>query len=139
MIDRVSKNGCLLLNVGPRGEDAQIPEIQLERLRWLGDFLADNGEAIHGTKPWTRAEGATREGIPVRFTQREGRLYATLLGCPSARNVTFVDVPVEDGGDVRQLGTDSPVHAIREGGDLRVEITRDWADGPAHSFQLGRA
>jgi alpha-L-fucosidase len=35
--DVVTKGGNLLLNVGPRGEDAQIPEIQLERLRWLGE------------------------------------------------------------------------------------------------------
>ncbi len=35
--DIVAKGGNLLLNVGPRGVDAQIPEIQRERLAWLGE------------------------------------------------------------------------------------------------------
>jgi alpha-L-fucosidase len=81
-VDIVSKNGNLLLNVGLRAEDARIPEVQLARLRWLGDFLAANGEAIYGTRPWKRAEGTTRQAIPVRFTMREGKPYATLLGTP---------------------------------------------------------
>ena len=137
-VDIVSKNGNLLLNVGPRGEDAQIPEIQLERLRWLGAFLEVNGDAIYGTRPWRRAEGTTREGIEVRFTERAGALYATLLGTPSSRSVTFVDVPVAEPAFVRQLGSDSPPRVRREGdGDLRVEIPGAWADRPAHAFRLG--
>jgi alpha-L-fucosidase len=134
----VSKNGNLLLNVGPRGEDAQIPDIQLQRLRWLGDFLAANGDAIHGTRAWKRAEGTTREGIPLRFTQRDGVLYATLLGTPSSRVVTLVDVPIEDPGRVRQLGVASPPRARREGdGDLRIEVASGWAERPAHGLCLG--
>jgi alpha-L-fucosidase len=135
-VDIVSKNGNLLLNVGPRGEDAQIPEIQLERLRWLGDFLAAGGEAIHGTRPWRRAEGATREGLPVRFTQRDGRLYGIVLGTPTSSRVTFVDVPVS-GDAVRRLGDDAPVRASRDGADLGVEIAGPWPDRPAHAFLLG--
>ena len=136
--DIVSKNGNLLLNVGPRGEDAQIPEIQLERLRWLGGFAADCGEAIYGTRPWKRAEGATREGIPVRFTQRGDDLYAVLLGTPSTRRVTFVDVPEGEEGAVRVLGGAPAPRTTREGGDLVVEIAGDWADRPAHALRIGR-
>lgn len=138
LADIVSKNGNLLLNVGPRGEDAQIPEIQLERLRWLGDFLTDNGEAIYGSRPWKRAEGTTRQGIPIRFTQKSDTLYATLLGTPTSRTVTIVDVPVTDETRVRQLGCAEPPRATREGnGDLRIEVASDWAHRPAHSLFLG--
>ena len=137
-VDIVTKNGNLLLNVAPRGEDARIPDVQLDRLRWLGDFLADAGEAIHGTRPWTRAEGETRDGVPVRFTERDGRLYATLLGTPASRAVTFVDVPVADGEDARRLGAEAPAPTRREGADLRVEIDGDWPGRPAHAFRLGR-
>jgi alpha-L-fucosidase len=138
-VDIVSKNGNLLLNVGPRGEDAQVPEIQMERLRWLGDFLAANGDAIYGSRPWKRAEGTTREGIPIRFTWREGRLFATLLGTPESRAVTLVDVPLEDEAEVVQLGSPEPPRVRREGdGDLRVEVASGWADRPAHSLRLGR-
>jgi alpha-L-fucosidase len=139
-VDIVSKNGNLLLNGGPRGEDAQIPEIQLMRLRWLGDFLAANGEAIDGSRPWTHAEGTTRQGIPVRFTQRQGTLYATLLGTPSSRVATLVDVPVGGGEPVVQLESPAkPPRVQREGdGDLTVEVASGWADRPAHSLRLGR-
>src|SRR5262249_43583538 len=51
-IDTVSKNGNLLLNVGPRGEDAQIPAEQVSRLEGFGAWLKANGEAIYGTRPW---------------------------------------------------------------------------------------
>jgi len=137
-VDIVSKNGNLLLNVGPRGEDAQIPDIQMQRLHWLGDFLGACGDAIYATRPWTRAEGTTREGIPVRFTARDGNLYATLLGTPASRVVTLVDVPVADPDQVRQLGSAEPPGARPEGnGDLKVEVASAWAQRPAHSLALG--
>jgi alpha-L-fucosidase len=138
-VDIVSKNGNLLLNVGPRGEDARIPEIQLDRLRWLGAFTGEAGEAIYGTRPWRRAEGATREGLSVRFTARGGDVYASVLGTPSGRSLTLVDVPVVDPDAVRHLAPDPALTATREGaGDLRLEIEGDWPDRPAHAFALGR-
>ena len=81
-VDIVSKNGNLLLNVGPRGVDAQIPELQLERLRWLGELMAENGHALIGTRPWERAEALSAEGLPVRFTQKDGVVYRIVLGEP---------------------------------------------------------
>jgi len=74
-VDIVSKNGNLLLNVGPRGEDAQIPAPQRERLQWLGEFMAENGAAIVGTRPWTRAEGVGDDGVALRFTEKGGVVY----------------------------------------------------------------
>ena len=68
LIDIVSKNGNLLLNVGPKA-DGSIPEIQVERLRALGRWLKVNGESIFGTRPWERADGKTSDGIDVRFTR----------------------------------------------------------------------
>ena len=73
-VDLVSKNGNLLINVGPRA-DGSIPETQAERLRAprrLAGWRA--GEAIHGTRPWRRAErrGRTLASNPVRFTRQRG-------------------------------------------------------------------
>jgi alpha-L-fucosidase len=137
-VDIVSKNGNLLLNVGPRGEDAQIPEIQLDRLRWLGEFMSGSGEAIVGTRPWRRAEGTTREGLPVRFTARGDQVYATLLGTPAGRVVTLVDAPVIDPTRVRLLGVDATVVARRCGeGDLRIEVADQWLEQPVHAISLG--
>ena len=114
-VDIVSKNGNLLLNVGPRGEDGLIPEIQLDHLRWLGDFLTANGEAIYCSRPWTRAEGATRGGIPVRFTCRDGNLYATLLGTPTHRLVNLIDIPAIEEAAVAWLGC-AEAPRVRRGG-----------------------
>src|SRR6266404_7606711 len=75
LVDIVSKNGNLLLDVGPEA-DGTIPPVQMSRLEALGSWLRQNGEAIYGTHPWKRAEGETIEGIHVRFTQRGPATYA---------------------------------------------------------------
>lgn len=74
-VDIVSKNGNLLLNVGPRGVDARIPDPQLERLRWLGEFLAEHGDAIYASRPWTHAEGTSDTGQAIRYTVRDGTVH----------------------------------------------------------------
>lgn len=141
-VDIVSKNGNLLLNVGPRGEDAQIPEIQLERLRWLGAFMRAAGRAVHGTRPWRRAEGTTREGLGVRFTCHGDEVFALVLGRPAEPAITLVDVPVEEPAAVRLLGASGhagPSSFVEAGRDLRIELVAgSWPDLPVQAFALGR-
>jgi alpha-L-fucosidase len=93
LVDIVSKNGNLLLNVGPR-PDGTIPQEVVELLEEVGNWLEVNGEAIYGTRPWhTYGEGPTRiaagkmterENAPltaedIRFTTKDSNLYAI---CP---------------------------------------------------------
>jgi alpha-L-fucosidase len=91
LTDIVAKGGNLLLNVGPRGEDAQIPERQRRRLEWLGSWLDHAGPAMYATRPWVRPGARAPEGAEVRFTARGSTVWATVLG-PVAGAVTFPGV-----------------------------------------------
>ncbi|MFC6964243.1 alpha-L-fucosidase [Halocatena marina] len=79
-VDIVSKNGNLLINVGPKA-DGTIPEIQKNRLQALGNWLDVNGEAIFESRPWTIAED-DKSDTAVRYTHRSGVLYAIALDWP---------------------------------------------------------
>jgi alpha-L-fucosidase len=94
LIDVVSKNGNLLLNVGPQSDGTIAPEIQNVLLQ-MGSWLRTNGEAIYGTRPWVLyGEGSTnaptgREEVKrayssadLRFTTKGSTLYALGLAWP---------------------------------------------------------
>lgn len=97
LIDVVSKNGNLLMNIGPRA-DGTIPDQVQQVLRDVGSWLKVNGDAIYGTRPWKIfgecptqvVEGSfndtnTRPYTPedFRFTAKGDSLYAIELGWPS--------------------------------------------------------
>ena len=99
LIDIVSKNGILLLNVSPMANGI-IPENQKEVLLDMGAWLDKYGESIYETRPWyTFGEGPTKEpeghfknhqeflkikysAKDVRYTTKGDVIYATLLGWP---------------------------------------------------------
>jgi alpha-L-fucosidase len=137
LADIVSKNGNLLLNVGPRGEDAAIPEPQLQRLRWLGTWLRTNGAAIYGTRPWRRAEGTTREGIDVRFTAKGETVYAILLGTPPGASVTLEAFAPAGGAHVELLGR-GPVSWRPDGPDTRIDLGAPLPRAVAHAVSISR-
>ncbi|MBQ7981468.1 MAG: alpha-L-fucosidase, partial [Oscillospiraceae bacterium] len=93
LVDIVSKNGCMLLNIGPKA-DGSIPDKDRNILLNIGRWLKINGEAIYGSKLWRKsAEGPTEipegqftDGIKknftpqdIRFTTANGYLYVTVL------------------------------------------------------------
>ena len=121
LVDIVSKNGNLLLDVGPEA-DGTIPPVQMERLQALGAWLRQNGEAIFGTHPWKRAAAETADHIPVRFTQKAGALYATLLGQPKTTSVVFKALSVSVDAKVSLLGQVKPLAWSQQGDDLNVTL-----------------
>lgn len=76
MSDVVANGGNLLINVGPRGEDAQIPHEQLTRLAWLEEWVPRQGTAIFGTRQWVRTGTTTAEGDEVRYSARDDTVFA---------------------------------------------------------------
>lgn len=96
LIDIVSKNGHLLLNIGPR-PDGTIPKEEQDILLGVGSWLDINGEAIYGTRPWkifgegptTVAGGSFSDdkdkpfvADDIRFTTKGDWLYAISLDKP---------------------------------------------------------
>ncbi len=129
-VDIVSKNGNLLLNVGPMA-DGTIPEMQRERLLGLGV----NGEAIFGSRPWQRAEGQTDGGLPLRFTSKEGSLYAILMETPGAGPLVIEGVHPEAGSAIHLLGHEESLFWQSSDRGVRVELP-PLPDSPAHTLRL---
>lgn len=100
LIDIVSKNGNLLLNIGPR-PDGTITDEETATLLGTGKWLDVNGEAIYGTRPWkTFGEGPTESASgsfadqkkpftaqDIRFTTKGKTLYAIAMGLPTANTM----------------------------------------------------
>jgi alpha-L-fucosidase len=121
LVDIVSKNGNLLLDVGPE-DDGTIPPVQMERLQALGAWLEQNGDAIYGTHPWNRATGETAEGIKLRFTQKDSALYATLLGEPKTAAITLKSLAPKAGSQIYLLGDSNPLVWSQQGTDIKVDL-----------------
>ena len=133
-VDIVSKNGNLLLNVGPMA-DGTIPENQQKRLEALGHWLDVNGESMFDTRPWTRAEGKTTQGTDIRFTQSDNALYAPLLDTPSESDITIEGLTIDSNARVRLLGHDADLTWAQSGSDLTIQLPT-LPDSPAHSLQI---
>ena len=156
LVDIVSKNGALLLNIGPKA-DGTIPEREKQMLREIGSWLHVNGEAIYGTRPWTVfGEGPTEvvEGsfadterqpftsADIRFTQKPGVLYATILGFPGDGRVTIrslgenLRLLLEEVKDVALLGSNVSVDWSRDSEGLQVAMLAERSSTPAFVLKI---
>jgi len=140
LVDIVSKNGALLLNIGPRA-DGSIPTEEQELLRGIGSWLQVNGEAIYGTRPAAvYGEGPTEivEGsfndtarrqfgaADIRFTTRQSPgsddlLFAIPLAWPEDDLVRISSI--RPGGPL-----DRQVHSVQLLGH-DADLSYEQADG----------
>jgi alpha-L-fucosidase len=134
-VDIVSKNGNLLLNVGPMA-DGTIPALQRERLLGLGRWMEVNGEAVTGAHPWRRAEGKISEGIEVRFTRGGDALYAILLAKPQGTQVVIESLHAAAGCIITLLGDGHPLSWKQEGEHLAITLPDRLWDAPAYAIKL---
>jgi alpha-L-fucosidase len=151
LVDIVSKNGNLLLNVGPRA-DGVIPDEPAGLLRGLGKWLAVNGEAIYGTRPWrVYGEGPTEvsterfveheykpfTALDVRFTTKGSTLYAICLGWPEgAATIESLSVDAGRVTSVSLLGSRAPLSWWQGEGGLTIQVPAEKPCEHAVTFKI---
>ena len=110
LVDIVSKNGCLLLNVGPKPDGTITREDRAVLLK-IGEWLKINGEAIYDSRVWRKyGEGPTQvtdgqfsDGIKKNFTSRDfrfttagGYLYAFAMKCSESGEYCIRSLGIQD-------------------------------------------
>ncbi|MGL6175294.1 MAG: alpha-L-fucosidase [Cellulosilyticaceae bacterium] len=144
LIDVVSKNGCLLLNIGPKA-DGTFTKEETDILIAIGEWMKVNGEGIYDTTFWhVFGEGPTEvpEGAftdtqrahftseDIRFTYKEGTVYAFVLEVPIDGKVTIKSMKKTSsigGGDfdikeISILGNQEKVGYSRDEEGLHIQF-----------------
>jgi alpha-L-fucosidase len=155
LIDIVSKNGNLLLNIGPRS-DGTIPEEVQAVLRDVGAWLKINGEAIYGTRPWkifgegptkvaagsfhdTDTAGYTAEDF--RFTRKGTTLYAIELGWPASgealiHSLGSAAANSQKVASVVLLGSEAKLAFQQQPDGLRIKLPAQPPGKYAYGFRI---
>ena len=124
LIDTVSKNGNLLLNLGPMA-DGTIPDLQKQAILGLGEWLKTVGESIYGTRPWVKAEGETIDGIELRFTQSKDHLYIHIFEMPLIGDIIIESLKIDENSQIEILGMKKKVKWEQNNEDLLIKIPDD--------------
>ena len=155
LIDIVSKNGNLLLNIGPRS-DGTIPNEVQQVLREVGAWLAINGDAIYGTRPWKiYGEGPTKVAAgsfhdtdtasytakDFRFTTKGSALYAIELGWPSQGEAVIHALGSNAQGSqkvgaVSLLGSDTKLQFEQQPDGLHIKLPAQASGKYAYAFRI---
>ena len=160
--DIVSKNGNLLLNVPLRG-DGTIDSDEKKFLHGMADWMKVNGQAIFGTRPWiVYGEGPSTLPKPageanfnedeqqyssqdVRFTTKDGVLYAIVLGWPKDLKTTIASLGTASANAfgkvaaVELLGCDKPIHFEQTPAALTVDFPKDKPCESAYVLKIMHA
>jgi alpha-L-fucosidase len=154
LVDIVSKNGRLLLNVGPKA-DGTIPVEDKKILLEIGEWLKVNGEAIYGSRVWrVPGEGPTKivEGQftdsedkvftsrDIRYMVKGSYLYAVVLKYPDDGKVVFTELAEADASrlpkfhgiikEVSVLGYEEKVSWKRTEKGLEIQTEKVASDKP---------
>jgi len=109
----VAKGGNLNLMVNPEGS-GEIPELQKNLLKELGDWLKVNGEAIYNTRPYEVVCDNTQLGQPVWYTKSkdEKYAYAICLNWPKSETFICTEANMKWETNVYMLGYEEPLEWV---------------------------
>lgn len=153
-LDRISKNGNLLLNISPKA-DGTIPQEQKDILLAMGAWLKKYGEAVYATRAWEKyGEGPTKMGAAhgvfqapaegtakdVRFTRSKdnSKLYAIMLGWENGQKEILLTSLPANRIDVKNLRSVELINgAAGKYLPLRFKQTEEGllVTLPQHSFE----
>jgi alpha-L-fucosidase len=134
-VDIVSRNGNLLLNIGPR-PDGTLDKGQETALLEIGQWMQINGEGIVKSTPWkiygNGKLDSLRGGDPwgydkaaIRYTKKADALYAWFVDWPESGQVTLLQAAQFNAKKVELLGNTSPVQFVQQGNDLVIELPKN--------------
>jgi alpha-L-fucosidase len=136
LIDTVSKGGFYMLNISPMA-DGVIPQDQQDVLMKIGAWLDVNGDAIYGTRPWTKFMEA---GAPAwHFTTKGDTLYAIASAWPGteATIASLGDNPAKDKvRSVTLLGSAEALDYTQDERGLKIRLPADQAGSLAWAFRI---
>lgn len=134
LIDIVAKGGNLALNVAP-GPDGRLPREAISRMKAMGAWLSNNGEAIYGTRPV--APYRTKDWA---FTKKKNTIYAIRLWTDKAYGIRRMRCPLADPqrvGCVKHLATGTVLPFTVEGKEVCFTIPADiFPDDYADAFEI---
>ncbi|XP_065288998.1 tissue alpha-L-fucosidase-like [Dermacentor albipictus] len=97
----VSCNGNLLINVGPTKDGIIVPAFE-ERLTQLGEWLAVNGEAVYGSRPWKHQNDTATPH--VWFTSKADVVYVYVMRWPKNEQLFLESLELLPQSRVTMLG-----------------------------------
>jgi alpha-L-fucosidase len=154
LVDIVSKNGNLLLNIGPR-PDGTIPDEVRATLLEIGAWLDKNGEAIYGTHPWkVFGEGPTQiqtgfghdadtkpyTASDFRFTAKGPYVYAISMACPADGTASIHSLGTGPQGmgyqtfNLSLLGSSDKLDWVQDDSELDIKLPKSY--DCRHGFAL---
>ncbi len=113
LVDLVSNNSNLLLNIGPAA-DGTIPVIMQERLLAMGKWLSVNGDAIYSSR---RYKKSSQEN--VRYTQKDDKVFAFINHFPYGE-IVLEDIEYKNANNATLLGSDAKITVADENGKLKL-------------------
>ncbi|WP_282147813.1 alpha-L-fucosidase [Algibacter lectus] len=158
LVDIVSKNGLMLLNVPPN-PDGSIPQVMEDLLIDMGAWLNVNGDAIYGTRPWiVFGEGPTRlpegghkvedkvkiayKNTDIRFTKKSDKEFFAIVMDKPENEIVIKTLSTEIGAlnsrilKIELLGSNETIEWERTKKGLVIQTPKAFPTDYAHAFRI---